>query len=123
MEKAAIYVSLAGLIFSGYLAGTKLFSGGCAFKEPCPYFFGVPVCYVGFILYTILTALSLLQRRSGENWNLIAGVSGVGVLYAGYFTFTEIAFGFASNYALFLPTCAWGLIFFTGLLFISLKSR
>jgi len=123
MKKIALYLSAAGILFSGYLSATKLFSGGCAFNEPCPYLFGIPACYIGFILYAMLFALAWLQLKDGSNWSFIRGISGVGVLYAGYFTFNEIVSGFSGNYALLLPTCAWGLIFFAVLLGIAIKAK
>ena len=48
-------LSIAGLLFSGYLSSYRFFSDTCAFNEPCPYFLGYPACYYGFAMFLIMT--------------------------------------------------------------------
>jgi|SRR3989344_7559501 len=119
MKRAIFAISLVGLLFSGYLSGVKMFSDTCAFGESCPYFFGYPACYFGFILYFLLTLFSLLwnmgKLEPERSLKLLSAISFAGVLFAGYFTIGELPalfeFGF-SAYFFGLPTCALGLIFF-----------
>jgi hypothetical protein len=107
----------AGLLFSGYLSGTKLLTDTCAFKEGCPYFLGYPACYFGFIMYLTMFALVLLAQKSAITQHaMLRGVlvvSALGILFAGYFTLGELpklSSEGLSAYLLGLPTCAYGLI-------------
>lgn len=111
--------SLAGFFFSGYLTAVKLFSGVCAFNESCPIVFGYPACWYGFALYVILLSIAVSAARRGISFEkgiaALAGVSFVGIVFAGYLTMTELptflARGFAS-YTFGVPTCFMGLVFF-----------
>lgn len=112
-------LGIAGVLFSGYLSGVKLFTSTCAFGESCPYFWGYPACYFGFIMFLAIAIFSLLLLFSKikKKTGLIAlsGVSFVGILFAGNFTLDEIQILFDkgfSAYMLGLPTCALGLIFY-----------
>ena len=116
--------SLAGLCFAGYLSGVKFFTNTCAFGEGCPFFLGYPACYYGFVMYLLLAVLGywLLTNRAGEKSasKRIMLISFFGILFAGYFTLGELPILFSkgfSAYALVLPTCALGLIFYV-LIFI-----
>lgn len=130
MHKVLLGFSVAGLLFSGYLSGTKLLTGTCAFNESCPYFFGVPACYIGFVLYALLTVylvllgVGVLDRRTALN--LVLGVASIGVLYAGYFTLGELPalfeHGFGA-YLLGLPTCALGLLFFVAIVVLTIIAK
>jgi hypothetical protein len=110
---------LSGLMFSGYMSSIKLFTNTCAFNEPCPYFFGIPACYIGFGLFLALfvlgTALLLNNLSIKKGIKLILLFSSLGIIYAGYFSLIEIPtffdLGFKA-YVFGLPTCALGLLFF-----------
>ncbi len=125
-----LYLSLAGTLFSGYLSSTKLFSGSCAFNEPCPYFLGYPACYFGFAMFFSMFIVSLVANiiKTAKKWPGIAGtvISGLGVLFAGYFTIIEIINYFtlpaSARYTLILPTCSYGLVFFIIIFILSLKN-
>lgn len=130
MKKLILVLGLAGLLFAGYLSGVKFFSNSCALGETCPYFWGYPACYFGLVMYLLITILavllvfnSLMARRV---LMLIIIVSGLGILFAGYFTFGELPLLFSegfSAYALGLPTCALGLIFYLAIFIIALVER
>lgn len=118
-NKALLGLSVAGLLFSGYLSGVKFFSGTCAFNEGCPIFLGYPACYFGFAMFLTMTVLVVagwfdqLSREVALRSTLI--VSALGILFAGYFTFKELPKLFSDGltaYMLGLPTCALGLIFY-----------
>lgn len=111
--------SLGGFLFSGYLAGVKLFSGACAFNETCPTVYGIPACWYGFALYTALLVISVFMVRQQLTFIKgivsVAGVSLFGILFAGTLTITELPLflkkGFEA-YAFGVPTCFMGLVFF-----------
>lgn len=130
MYKTIFGLSIAGLLFAGYMSGVKLFSNTCAFGESCPYFLGYPACYYGFVMYLILAILSLLlvwgkmDRIKALRW--LGVVSFLGILFAGYFTLLELPLLFAEGlgaYMLGLPTCALGLIFYLLIFGFTLKAR
>lgn len=112
------FLTLGGFLFSGYLSFVKLFSNTCALNEPCPYFLGYPACWYGFGLFSILFISSVVARLNKKHTHLIHWiqiiVSGMGILFAGYFTYPEVLALFAgtSSYSLGLPTCAYGLVFY-----------
>lgn len=130
MNKSILILSTAGVAFSGYLSSYKFFSDTCALGESCPYFFGVPACYFGFAMFLVLTILSYLTvfERMGTPRALraIQVVSGLGILFAGYFTIGELpkllSLGLRA-YILGLPTCALGLIFYILIFVLSTKSK
>ena len=121
---ASFWLTLAGVVFSGYLAGIKFFKATCAFNEPCPLFFGYPACYFGFLMFAtmfVLSVIGLISPKKVLVW-FISLVSLLGILFASYFTIPEIGKLIAgiTNYSLGLPTCSYGLIFFVLIFIISI---
>lgn len=121
-------LGLAGLLFSGYLSAVKYLTNTCALSEPCPYFLGYPACWYGFGMYLIIFSVALLALLGAISVRLMARahvVVGVaGVLFAGYFTIPEIVrlvSGSGVRYALGLPTCAYGLIFYILITFFAVR--
>jgi len=112
------FLTLGGFLFSGYLSFVKLFSNTCALNEPCPYFLGYPACWYGFALFSILFISSVVAQLNKKHTHLTHWIqiiiSGMGILFAGYFTYPEVVRLFAGNaaYSLGLPTCAYGLVFY-----------
>ena len=51
--KALFIVSLAGLLFSGYLSYTEIFQQTCAIGGCSATVFAVPSCVYGFVMYLI----------------------------------------------------------------------
>lgn len=124
--------SFAGLLFSGYLSGVKFFSGSCAFNESCPFFFGYPACYFGFILFLVLALASVPHAFCDKPARVvivrtvIRVVSFLGILFAGYFTLGELPRLLSdglSAYLLGLPTCALGFVFFLFIFVLSCKRK
>lgn len=130
LERWVLVLGAAGLMFAGYLSGVKFFTETCAFGEGCPYFLGFPACYYGFFMYLVITVAALTQvlgkvKRETAN-EIILVTSGLGILFAGYFTFGELPKLFSEGltaYVLGLPTCALGLIFYILLFWLSVKLR
>jgi uncharacterized membrane protein len=119
---------LAGLLFSGYLAGVKFFSDTCAFGASCPLFLGQPACYTGFIVYSLLTVIAVLALAKKELAKLplvfVTGISFFGVYFSALMTFKELSVFFNEGFVAFiksLPLCSIGLLFFTVIFILSLK--
>ena len=126
--KTMFFLSLAGFLFSGYLSAIKLFEHTCAFNSPCPYFLGYPSCWYGFSMFTIILIASISNWYKSEYLNratkVISIVSGLGILFSGYFTIPEIEKFMTylnTGAKLNLPTCAFGLIFYIIIFSLSLQ--
>lgn len=123
-------LAIAGLLFSGYYAGTKFFVGTCAFGETCPYFLGYPACYYGFTLFVVLTIAAVRAYMSDacriRATRAIRVVSLIGVLFAGYFTLLELPLLWNEGLAAYffgLPTCAIGLLVYLALAYFSWRAE
>lgn len=133
MEKNIIFkriflvLSVAGVLFSGYMSGVKLFSKTCAFGESCPLFLGMPACYFGFVLFLSLFIISLLfilnKRSEKDIAKKFFAVSFLGVVYSLNFAIPELPLLFKNglrDYSLGLPTCVLGSIFFVLIFVLSI---
>lgn len=126
-KKITLILSLAGLLFSGYLSAVKLFTQTCALSEPCPYFLGYPACWYGFAMFLTLFIASLFGFFRQDKLKSVARthafVSGLGILFAGYFTVPEVGrlLSGGGAYSLGLPTCAYGLIFYVIIFILSIS--
>jgi uncharacterized membrane protein len=63
--KIVFLISIAGLLFSGYLSFSELFRKTCPLGG-CSYMLGLPVCVYGFIMYLAVFIISLLGLTSKE---------------------------------------------------------
>ena len=52
--KAILWISIAGMLFSGYLSYSELFLGVCALGEGCKFILGLPSCVYGFVMYLVV---------------------------------------------------------------------
>lgn len=111
--------SISGFLFAGYLSAVKLFSGTCTVRESCPYFLGWPVCAYGFIMYSMLTVLSILMIKkrinSYKGMLAIAGVSFVGIIFSGYFSAIQLPALLQNKFVTYtfgVPTCMLSLIMY-----------
>ena len=127
---ALLALSLAGVLFAGYLSAVKLFQQTCAFNESCPYFLGYPTCYYGFAMFFALAATLVLARFAAiaqkRALAIVLGISGLGIIFAGYFTIGEVPVLFLqglSAFVLGLPTCAYGLLVYIAIFAIALLAR
>ena len=118
--KIALPLTLAGVLFSGYLSGIKFFSGTCAFNESCPVFLGYPACYYGFVMFSTMfvATVAAFAKKVTSRWplklNLVVSV--MGMLFSGSFTVREMAVWFTNGFKSFgllgLSTCAYGFVFY-----------
>ena len=63
--KIIFIISIAGLLFSGYLSYGELVKKACLFGG-CSYVLGLPACVYGFVMYLAVFIISLLGLRSKE---------------------------------------------------------
>ncbi len=67
--KSILGISIAGLLFSGYLSFGEIFKQNCTLgcsAGDSGNLFGIPVCVYGFFMYLvifIITSLSLINRK------------------------------------------------------------
>ena len=60
--KTILIISVAGLLFSGYLSFGELFQNTCPVGG-CSELGGVPVCVFGFVMYLVVFVVSWLGIR------------------------------------------------------------
>ncbi|HEX8993636.1 MAG TPA: hypothetical protein VF803_00090 [Candidatus Paceibacterota bacterium] len=109
-------LSIAGLLFSGYLSFYKLLTGQCALGETCPFFLGHPACWYGFALFVLLTAFSTRALLTGSTTcRYSLGIASfVGTVFSGSFIVPDVTTWLASgkSYGLILPSCVYGFVVF-----------
>ena len=57
-------LSVAGMLFSGYLSYGELTSGTCALGGGCTSVMSIPACVYGFVMYAIVFVVALLGLKS-----------------------------------------------------------
>ena len=120
-------LALAGSLFAGYLSAGKLFTDTCVIDTSCSYILGVPTCYIGFALFCTLLVLSILllsrATRTLLTLSLVVGVAGI--LFSGYYTVVEVLpmLEHGTRYAMLLPTCAYGFVFFVASAVVAYRAR
>jgi len=123
-------LAVMGFLFAGYLSASRLIAKSCPLHE-CAIFLGLPTCVYGFSLFTLLLIFSAIGSFCKKarpicmtRANLV--VSLIGILFAGYFTIKEIFFSGCTlwdcKYALGLPSCSYGLVFFIAIFVLSTMS-
>lgn len=121
------WLAIAGVLFSGYLTYTKLFSGTCALNEGCSYFMRLPTCMFGFGLFSAIFILSIIALFKKVHFRRTIGIiSFCGILFSGYFSMYEIFFAplnmfNGAVYSLGLPSCSYGLLMFIIVFAVAMK--
>lgn len=119
MEKENLFklisiIAIIGVLFSSYLSFGTIITGACPLNGECPFFLGYPACNYGLVMFCIILITALFTFKQGQNIkNLIkyiVFVSFIGILFSGYFSMIEILN--PRSFALFLPTCVYGLIMY-----------
>ena len=66
--KIILWISIAGLLFSGYLSYGEIFLKVCTASAlglgTCSNVIGIPACVYGFFMYLIIFIISILGLRS-----------------------------------------------------------
>jgi uncharacterized membrane protein len=65
-----LIISIAGLLFSGYLSYGELFASSCYATQlgmgNCTNVFTIPACVYGFVMYLVVFVISIIGLR-GKN--------------------------------------------------------
>ena len=66
--KAIFFLSIAGMLFSGYLSYTELFAGFCGASQlgmgSCTNVFHIPACVYGFVMYLVVLIIAILGLKA-----------------------------------------------------------
>jgi uncharacterized membrane protein len=66
--KTILIISIAGMLFSGYLSYTELFAGFCGASKlgmgSCTNVFQIPACVYGFFMYFLVLIIALMGLKS-----------------------------------------------------------
>lgn len=63
--KIVLYISIMGVLFSGYLSYTEIYKSVCALGTgTCTAVFQIPACVYGFVMYSVLLIISIIGLRS-----------------------------------------------------------
>jgi uncharacterized membrane protein len=60
---AIYWLSLLGILFSGYLSYSEMFLKVCVFGGGCSNIAGLPACVYGFGMFIVIFVLSILGIR------------------------------------------------------------
>jgi len=127
--KIILYLSIAGVLFAGYLTISKMITGVCSFGESCPFLWNHPVCIYGLIIFftIMLSTIALLMYpadKLAKYTQLYMSI--LGVLFSGYYSYQEVfnpICGKYCHYQLGLPTCIYGFVVFVAVFVFVIKSR
>lgn len=67
--KLILAISIAGMLFSGYLSYGELVARSCPLGGGCTSVLGLPACVYGFVIYLIvfiIALLGLLEKKKQE---------------------------------------------------------
>ena len=129
-----LVLSIAGLLFSGYLSAVKLFSHTCAIDTGCSYFLGYPTCYYGFGFFVLIFLATLAntfcswggKKMKTARLHALRAFAGAGILFSVYFSVIEIWKMITDKIvygALIMPTCFYGLIVYILVFYFAFKIR
>ncbi|MDD5437572.1 MAG: hypothetical protein PHC70_00275 [Patescibacteria group bacterium] len=62
--KIVLALSVAGMLFSGYLSYGELIRQACPLAGACTVVGGVPACVYGFIMYLAVFVITILGLKS-----------------------------------------------------------
>lgn len=62
--KIIFFLSIAGMLFSGYLSYFELFQPVCGIGGACSADPGFPACVYGFVMYLIVFIVSIIGLKS-----------------------------------------------------------
>ncbi len=118
-----IILSIIGILFSGYLTYYTFTTGFGACEL---FFFGMPSCFYGLIVYVLIFIFSMLLIRAGlknKKSILLAALSLFGVAFAATLTAYIISKGptCASLSFFGVPPCLLGLVMFAILFVLAIS--
>jgi len=62
--KVLLWISVAGVLFSGYLSYTEIVQQFCAFGTCSTTIFSLPSCVYGFVMYLAAFVVALIGLKS-----------------------------------------------------------
>jgi len=62
--KILFWISLVGVLFSGYLSYTEIFQEVCALGTCSTTVFTIPSCVYGFVMYLAILIISIIGVKS-----------------------------------------------------------
>jgi uncharacterized membrane protein len=66
--KILLWISIAGMLFSGYLSYGELFAGACYSESlgmgSCTNVFQIPACIYGFVMYLAVFVISIIGLKA-----------------------------------------------------------
>jgi uncharacterized membrane protein len=66
--KIILWISVAGMLFSGYLSYTELFAGFCGASQlgmgSCTNVFQIPACVYGLVMYIAVFTIACLGLKN-----------------------------------------------------------
>ncbi len=127
VRRLIVALSVLGVGIAGYLSWVKLTDteavcggiGNCSSVQSSQYayIFGIPVAYLGLLLYILLLAAAVYNLRAPEtqqSWSELAvfGIAVAGTTFSAYLTYTEVF--------LLKEICPWCVASFINLVVITL---
>ena len=122
--KIMFVLAVAGTLFSGYLTYYTFATS----KPGCDlYFFGLPSCFFGALMYAIIFILSLAviadRNLRSKRTLAISVISAVGIAFASFLTLYVLSARNCTSLEIFgIPPCVYGLVMYLALLVLSAAS-
>lgn len=63
-----LVLSIAGMLFSGYLSFTEITTKTCAIGGGCSALAGIPTCVYGFVMYLAIFIICILGRKNPDGF-------------------------------------------------------
>jgi uncharacterized membrane protein len=121
--KALLVLSVIGVLFSGYMAYYTFATSHPACEL---FFFGMPSCFYGAIMYALIFLLSvsiLLSKVKSKAILAMTVISFIGILFAGFLTIYVLNnLSCTSLDIAGIPPCVYGLVMYLLLLILAVKA-
>ncbi|MDE1851450.1 MAG: hypothetical protein KGH69_02045 [Candidatus Micrarchaeota archaeon] len=119
--KAIAILAVAGVVFSGYLTAYTYASGrpGCEV-----FYFGLPSCLYGFIMYLLIFTLSTLLfiAKKGTRAVAMAVIALAGMAFSAYLTLAIMNNTSCTTFDILgQPPCVYGLAMYLVLLLVAIS--
>lgn len=119
-----VIFGIIGTLFSGYLTYYTFTKN----KPGCElYFFGLPSCFFGALMYVIVFVLSLLVVLDAASRNkktiAISVVSAIGIVFASFLTWYILSLKSCTSLDIYgIPPCIYGFIMYLVILLLAVLS-
>lgn len=108
--RTILVIATAGILFSGYLSYYTFTTGQSACEL---FFFRLPSCFYGLVMYALIFLLCLLMLRSkvrNKVLTVMTVLSIVGILFAGFLTWYVLNNPSCTSLKILgIPPCVYGL--------------